>query len=256
MMLEAMILGIVQGITEFLPVSSTAHLILFPWFFGWKGAIDSLTFDVALHAGTLLALIGCFWKDWLEIFLHNRRLLLFLVIATIPAGTAGILFKHGIEGVLRSPLVIAVTLIVFGIVMLISERMKKDRTVKDVKIFDAIVIGISQAVALIPGVSRSGITISAGLFRGLKREESVRFSFLLSTPAVFGAVLLEGRKLLSSPDNYDLNLFLVGLIASAISGLIAIRFLLYFFRKHPLNIFVYYRFMLAVIIIGGIWLRI
>ena len=175
---------------------------------------------------------------------------------TIPAGAAGILFKHKIEGVLRSPLVIAVTLIVFGIVMLISERMKKGRTVKDMKIYDAIVIGISQAVALIPGVSRSGITISAGLFRGLKREESVRFSFLLSTPAVFGAVLLEGRKLLSSPDNYDLNLFFVGLIASAISGLIAIRFLLYFFRKHPLNIFVYYRFMLAVIIIGGIWLRI
>ncbi|MDO9288538.1 MAG: undecaprenyl-diphosphate phosphatase [Thermodesulfovibrionales bacterium] len=254
-MLEAIILGIVQGFTEFLPVSSTAHLILFPWFFGWKGAVDSLTFDVALHAGTLLALIGCFWKDWLEIFFHNRRLLFFLVVATIPAGLAGIFFKHAIEGSLRSPLIIVITLILFGIVMLLSERMKKDRTVKDVKLSDAIVIGISQAVALIPGVSRSGITISAGLFRGLEREESARFSFLLSTPAVFGAVLLEGRKLLLSPDNYALSLFLAGLIASAISGLIAIRFLLYFFRRHPLNIFVYYRFMLAVIIIGGIWLK-
>lgn len=254
-MFEAIILGIVQGITEFLPVSSTAHLILFPWFFGWKGAVDSLTFDVALHAGTLLALIGCFWKDWIEIFLRKRRLLLFLVIATIPAGLAGILFKHAIEGSLRSPLIISITLILFGIVMLFSERMKKDRTVKDVKISDALVIGISQAVALIPGVSRSGITISAGLFMGLKREESARFSFLLSTPVVLGAVLLEGRKLLLSPDNYDLNLFLAGLIASAISGLLAIRFLLYFFRRHPLNIFVYYRFVLAVIIIGGIWLK-
>ncbi len=254
-MLEAIILGIVQGFTEFLPVSSTAHLILFPWFFGWKGAVDSLTFDVALHAGTLLALIGCFWKDWLGIFFHNRRLLFFLVVATTPAGLAGIFFKHAIEGSLRSPLIIVITLILFGIVMLLSERMKKDRTVKDVKLSDAIVIGISQAVALIPGVSRSGITISAGLFRGLKREESARFSFLLSTPAVFGAVLLEGRKLLLSPDNYDQSLFLAGLIASAISGLIAIRFLLYFFRRHPLNIFVYYRFMLAVIIIGGIWLK-
>ncbi|MFA4829294.1 MAG: undecaprenyl-diphosphate phosphatase [Thermodesulfovibrionales bacterium] len=254
-MSEAIILGIVQGFTEFLPVSSTAHLILFPWFFGWKGAVDSLTFDVALHAGTLLALIGCFWKDWLGIFFHNRRLLFFLVVATIPAGLAGIFFKHAIEGSLRSPLIIVITLILFGIVMLLSERMKKDRTVKDVKLSDAIVIGISQAVALIPGVSRSGITISAGLFRGLEREESARFSFLLSTPAVFGAVLLEGRKLLLSPDNYALSLFLAGLIASAISGLIAIRFLLYFFRRHPLNIFVYYRFMLAVIIIGGIWLK-
>lgn len=254
-MLEAIILGIVQGFTEFLPVSSTAHLVLFPWFFGWKGAVDSLTFDVALHAGTLLALIGCFRKDWLEIFFHNRRLLFFLVIATIPAGLAGILFKHAIEGSLRSPLIIVITLIVFGIVMLLSEKMKKGRTVKDVKLSDAVVIGISQAVALIPGVSRSGITISAGLFRGLEREESARFSFLLSTPAVFGAGLLEGRRLLLSPDNYDPSLFLAGLIASAISGLIAIRFLLYFFRRHPLNIFVYYRFMLAVIIIGGIWLK-
>ena len=254
-MFEAIILGIVQGITEFLPVSSTAHLILFPWFFGWKGAIDTLTFDVALHAGTLMALIGCFWKDWIEIFLHKRRLLFFLIIATVPAGAAGLFFKHAIEGALRSPMVIAAALIVFGIVMLFSERMKKDRAIKDVKISDAIVIGLSQAVALIPGVSRSGITISAGLFMGLKREESARFSFLLSTPAVFGAAFLEGRNLVSSPDNYDLNLFLAGLIASAISGVIVIRFLLYFFRRHPLNIFVYYRFMLAIVIIGGIWLK-
>lgn len=256
-MLEAIILGIVQGFTEFLPVSSTAHLILFPWFFGWKGKLDSLTFDVALHAGTLLALIICFWKDWVEILLNNRKLLALLVVATLPAGIAGILLKDVVETTLRSPLIIVFTLVLFGIVMLISERWKRGREIKDMTFSDAIIIGVSQAVALIPGVSRSGITISAGLFRGLEREASARFSFLLSTPVIFGATLLEGRKLISNAGNYDLNLFVAGFVTSGVTGFIAIKFLLYFLRKHPLNVFVYYRFVLAVIIIiiGGIWLK-
>lgn len=254
-MLEAIILGIVQGFTEFLPVSSTAHLILFPWFFGWKGDIDSLTFDVALHAGTLLALIICFWKDWVEMLFNNRKLLALLVAATLPAGIAGILLKDAVETTLRSPLIIVFTLVLFGIVMLISERWKKEREIKDMTFSDAVIIGVAQAVALIPGVSRSGITISAGLFRGLEREASARFSFLLSTPVIFGAALLEGRKLIFNAGNYDLNLFMAGFVASGVTGFIAIKFLLYFLRKHPLNIFVYYRFVLAVIIIGGIWLR-
>jgi undecaprenyl-diphosphatase len=254
-MLEAIILGIVQGFTEFLPVSSTAHLILFPWFFGWKGDIDSLMFDVALHAGTLLALIICFWKDWVEMLLNNRKLLALFAAATLPAGIAGILLKDAVETTLRSPLIIVFTLVLVGIVMLISERWKRGREIKDMTFSDAIIIGVSQAAALIPGVSRSGITISAGLFRGLGREAAARFSFLLSTPVIFGATLLEGRKLISNSGNYDLNLFTAGFAASAVTGFIAIKFLLYFFKKHPLNIFVYYRFVLAVIIIGGIWLK-
>ncbi|HBR21339.1 MAG TPA: undecaprenyl-diphosphatase UppP [Nitrospiraceae bacterium] len=254
-MLESIILGIVQGFTEFLPVSSTAHLILFPWFFGWKGDIDSLTFDVALHAGTLLALIICFWKDWVEMLLNNRKLLALLVVATLPAGIAGILLKDAVETTLRSPLVIVFTLVLFGIVMLISERWKRGREIKDMTFSDAIIIGVSQAVALIPGVSRSGITISAGLFRGIEREASARFSFLLSTPVIFGATLLEGRKLIFNAGNHDLNLFITGFIASGVTGFIAIKFILYFLRKHPLDIFVYYRFVLAVVIIGGIWLK-
>ncbi|MDP2277722.1 MAG: undecaprenyl-diphosphatase UppP [Nitrospirota bacterium] len=254
-MVESIILGIVQGLTEFLPVSSTAHLILFPWFFGWKGDIDSLTFDVALHAGTLLALIICFWKDWVEILRNNRKLLAFLVVATLPAGIAGILLKDTVETTLRSPLIIVFTLVLFGIVMLISERWKRGKEIKDMTFSDAILIGVSQAVALIPGVSRSGITISAGLFRGLEREASARFSFLLSTPVIFGAMLLEGRKLIFNAGDYNLNLFMAGFIASGVTGFIAIKFLLYFLRKHPLNIFVYYRFVLAGIIIGGIWLK-
>jgi undecaprenyl-diphosphatase len=254
-MLESIILGIVQGFTEFLPVSSTAHLILFPWFFGWKNGIDSLTFDVALHAGTLLALIICFWKDWVEMLLNNGRLLVLLIAATLPAGIAGILLKDAVETTLRSPFVIVFTLVSFGIVMLISERWKRGKEIKGMTFSDAVIIGVSQAAALIPGVSRSGITISAGLFRGLEREASARFSFLLSTPVIFGAALVEGRKLISSAANYDLNLFMAGFVASGVTGFIAIKFLLYFLRKHPLNVFVYYRFILAVIIIGGIWLK-
>ncbi|MCG2709638.1 MAG: undecaprenyl-diphosphatase UppP [Thermodesulfovibrionales bacterium] len=254
-MVEAIILGIVQGLTEFLPVSSTAHLILLPWFFGWKGDLDSLTFDVALHAGTLLSLIICFWKDWVEILLNNRKLLALLVVATLPAGIAGILFNDAVETTLRSPLIIVFTLVLFGIVMLISERWKRGREIKDMTFSDAIIIGTAQAIALIPGVSRSGITISAGLFRGLGREASARFSFILSTPVIFGATLLEGRKLISKVGSYDLNLFMAGVVTSAVTGYIAIKFLLYFLKKHPLNIFVYYRFVLALIIIGGIWLK-
>ncbi len=254
-MLEAIILGIVQGLTEFLPISSTAHLILFPWFFGWKGDIDSLTFNVALHAGTLLALLICFWKDWREILLNNRKLLSLLVAATLPAGIAGILFNDAVETTLRSPLIIVFTLVLFGIVMLISERWKRGREIKDMTFSDAIIIGAAQAVALIPGVSRSGITISAGLFRGLEREAAARFSFILSTPVIFSAALFEGRKLISNAGAYDLNLFLAGVVTSAVTGFIAIKFLLYFLKKHPLNIFVYYRFMLALIIMAGIWLK-
>ncbi len=254
-MLEAIILGIVQGITEFLPVSSTAHLILFPWFFGWKGDLNTLTFDVALHAGTLLALIACFWRDWIEIFLNDRKLLMLLIIATLPAGIAGVLLNDIVESTLRSPLIIVITLIIVGVVMLISERAKKGRVIKDITLSDALIIGIAQAIALIPGVSRSGITISAGLFRGLERDASARFSFILSTPVILGAAILEGKKLFFNSGSYDLNLFMTGMIASAVTGFIAIKFLLYFFKKHSMNIFVYYRFMLAVIIIGGIWLR-
>lgn len=254
-MFEAIVLGIVQGLTEFLPVSSTAHLILFPWFFGWTGDVNTLTFDVALHAGTLLALIICFWKDWINIFVNERRLLLVLFVGTLPAGVSGILFNDIIEGALRSPVIIASALVVIGIVMLISERARKGRDLKNMNLIDALVIGIAQAIALIPGVSRSGITISAGLFRGLEREASARFSFLLSTPAILGATVVEGRKLVANAGSYDMQLFALGFITSAITGFFAIKFLLYFFKRHPLNIFVYYRFILAAIIIGGIWLR-
>ncbi|MDA8432950.1 MAG: undecaprenyl-diphosphatase UppP [Nitrospiraceae bacterium] len=254
-MFEALILGIVQGLTEFLPVSSTAHLILFPWFLNWGGVLDSLTFDIALHAGTLCALLVCFWRDWLDILLRKRRLLLLIVLASVPAGILGILFEKIVESKLRSPLVIAISLAVIGLFLLASERAYKHRKVDDIGLLDAIVIGLSQAVALIPGVSRSGVTISSGIFMGLEREDAARFSFLLSTPVIGGAVLLHLKKMLAGGEGHDLPLFAVGFVASAVTGLIAIKFLLNFLKKHPVNVFAYYRFVLAAVIMIGIWLK-
>jgi undecaprenyl-diphosphatase len=254
-MFAALILGIVQGLTEFLPVSSTAHLILFPWFLNWGGILDSLTFDIALHAGTLCALLICFWRDWLDMLMRKQRLLLLIVLASVPAGVAGILFEHIVESRLRSPLVIACSLVVIGVFMLASERAYKHRRVEDIGLVDAVVIGISQAVALIPGVSRSGITISSGIFRGLERESAARFSFLLATPVIGGAVLLHLRKMLAGGSDHDTALFAVGFTASAVTGLAAIKFLMNFLKKHPINLFAYYRFGLAAVIIVGIWLK-
>lgn len=254
-MLNAVILGIVQGITEFFPVSSTAHLILLPWVFGWHGQLNTLTFDVAVHAGTLGSLIICFFPDWISIFKSNQKLLGLIALATLPAGAAGIFFNDFIESSLRTPLIIAVMLIIFGVLMLISEKFGKLKTIDNITPADSLIIGLSQAVALIPGVSRSGITISAGMIRGFKREDSARFSFLLSTPIVLGATLLEGRKLITYPQNYDLMLFSVGFLSSLVAGTVAIKFLLRFLRRHPMNVFVYYRFIVAFAILGLAWLR-
>jgi undecaprenyl-diphosphatase len=253
-MLEAIVLGIVQGFTEFLPVSSTAHLILFPWFFNWSGEVNTLTFDIALHAGTLLALLLCFWRDWMDLILRKQRIFLLIVVASIPAGIAGFFLNDLAEHTLRSPLLISVMLVVVGFVMLITDKAYKYRNIQNTNMGDAITIGIAQAIAIIPGVSRSGITISAGLFRGFEREASARFSFLLSTPIIAGATVLHFRKAINQ-GSHDLQLFAVGLITSFVTGFIAIKFLLHFLRRHPLDLFVYYRFILAVVIIATIWLK-
>jgi undecaprenyl-diphosphatase len=252
---EAVVLGIVQGITEFLPVSSTAHLILMPWFFNWSGEVDTLTFDVALHGGTLLSLLFCFWKDWIELIAKKHRLFGLIILASIPAGLAGFFLNDFAEHTLRSPLLISMMLIVVGCVMLLAEKARQHRNLSGTRLNDAIVIGAAQALAIIPGVSRSGITISAGLFRGFGREASARFSFLLSTPIIAGATLLHFKKAFFDHGDHDFGLFAAGFLSSCITGIIAIKFLLAFLKKHPLNLFVYYRFVLAVVIIAGIWLR-
>jgi undecaprenyl-diphosphatase len=254
-MIESIILGIVQGLTEFLPVSSTAHLILFPWFLNWTGTVDTLTFDIALHAGTLLALLLCFWRDWLELMTKKHRLLSLVFIGALPAGIAGFFMNDYVETYFRSPLLISVMLVTVGIVMLAAEKSWKFRSMDELKLSHALVIGIAQILAIVPGTSRSGITISAGLFCGLEREAAARFSFLLATPVLTGATLLHLHKAAASGEVHDPSLFVPGFLAAFVTGYLAIKFLLRFLKKYPLDLFVYYRFVLAIVIIAGVWLR-
>ncbi len=253
-MLESIILGVVQGITEFLPISSTAHLVVVPWLLDWRGDVSSLTFDVALHGGTLISLFICFWKDLVDMAGKQKRLLFLIALGTVPAGIAGIYLEDYVAGSLRSPMVIASALVVVGGVMYASEGLKGGRKLNKLAVFDAVFIGVFQAVALIPGVSRSGITISAGLMRGMQRTEALRFSFLLSIPVVGGATLLEGRKLLSAGADYNLSLFAVGFVSSMLTGVIAIKFMLRYLQNHTMNVFVFYRVALAGVILGWLWL--
>lgn len=252
---ESIILGIIQGITEFLPVSSTAHLIVFPWFLNWNGVVDTLTFDIALHAGTLLALVIFFWKSWRELLMERQRLLGKILLGSIPAGIAGLLLNDIVAHDLRNPIIICSMLILVGFIMLAAEKMFTFKTINEMGIRDVLFIGIAQAVAIIPGVSRSGITISAALFRGYDREEAARFSFLLATPVLAGATVLHTGELWKNPELYDYKIFLIGFITSSITGFLAIKFLLNFLRRHTMNLFVYYRFALSIVIISGIWLK-
>ena len=217
---QAIVLAIVQGLTEFLPVSSTAHLWLVPWVLKWND--PGLTFDVALHAGTLVAVLLYFWRYWLEMIKmvlgisggnagatvgggtlaeagsvkllgENRQLFWFLVIATIPGGIAGWLFERAADEQLRSPFVIGPALIIVGLVMWAGERVgSRDHDLGQVSLLDSMIVGVAQAFAVIPGVSRSGSTMAAGLFRGMNRETAARFSFLLATPLIAGACPEEG----------------------------------------------------------------
>lgn len=263
-MFQAIVLGIIQGLTEFIPVSSTAHLIFLPKFFGW---IDpGLSFDVILHLGTLTGVVFFFWKDFIHIFrgmfmvrrnaldiLNNPEGMIgwYLIIGTIPAGIAGLIFKEKVETTLRTPAIIAVSLIFFGLVLWWADkRGRKIRRLYHMNIGDALFIGCAQAIALIPGVSRSGITISAGLFRGLERETAARFTFLLSTPIILAGGILSGQDLyMSGPPDGMVSPFIVGFLASAISGFMAIKYLLKYLSRRNVNLFVYYRIIVGILIL-------
>lgn len=258
-LLQSIILGAVQGITEFFPVSSTAHLVLLPWFFSWTD--QGLPFNVALHMGSLIAIIYYFWRDWILIikeFLQsvlkgsfegrpNGKTGLYLVIATVPGALAGLLFEEYAAGLLRHPLSIAFSLSFFGVILYFSDRVsKKNKTVGEMNIVDCIIIGLSQALAIIPGVSRAGITITGAMFRNLNREEAAKFSFLLGAPLIAGAGVFEARHLeysavMSVP-------FIAGVLASAVFAFLAIKYLLRFVRKSSYTVFVIYRLGLAVLI--------
>ncbi len=262
--LQALILGIIQGFSEFLPISSSGHLIIFPKLFGWSGVVDSLEFDVALHVGTTVAVVWFFWEDWVRIFKSllaglkrgavtkdfDSRLLLMILMGSIPAGVVGLGLKDFIEQNTREPLLVAGTLFSFGLLLWLADKAgQKNRSFTTIRWLDAGIIGAAQAVSLIPGVSRSGVTITAGLFKGLNREAATRFSFLLSTPAIIGAAAISTKDLLGASSPGNMLVFSVGTGAAAVSGWFAIKFLLKFVSTHNFNIFVWYRIALALVLL-------
>jgi undecaprenyl-diphosphatase len=266
---QAIVLALVQAFTEFLPVSSTAHLTLFPWLLGWQD--PGLAFDVALHAGTLLAVLLYFFKDWLTLALcgvglkypanapseevaQQKKLFWYMVIGTIPGGLLGALFERKIEDHFRTPYVIAISMIAIALVMWWADsKSRLTRPLEQSNVGDALTIGTAQALALCPGVSRSGITITAGLFRGFTREAATRFSFLLSAPLIAGAVLSHLPKLikLHKAGGLDLPLstLLISILVSGIAGYFVIAFFLRYLQTHTLKVFVFYRLLFGIIIL-------
>lgn len=274
-LIHAIILGIVQGITEFLPISSTGHLVLIPRLFGWQDM--GLSFDVALHVGTLLALIAFFWRDWIDIICsgfgrpQSRHgdarapmwLLWGIIVACIPAAVAGKLWEKKFDAMLTDPskdhimmLIIAIAMITVSFLIYAADHYgRKRRMLAQMNFTDWILIGLAQACALIPGVSRSGATISAGLARDLDRDAAARFSFLLSTPVILGAAAMQAKHILHIPAAERLP-FAAGVISSAIVGYLVIAFLLSYIRKHNLNVFVWYRIAFGLILLALLGTRV
>ena len=256
---QAIILGLVQGLGEFLPISSSAHLVLVPWLLNFPD--PGLSFDVALHFGTLLAVVLYFWKDFLEIIgatffpqaksykltpnNYSSSLFWLLVIATLPGAIFGALLESKAESAFRNPLLIAATLSIMGLVLYLADSYAiHKKNITEITKKDSLLIGLSQAVAIIPGVSRSGTTITTGLFLGLSRESAARFSFLLSAPIIFGATILKIKHLASAgtPE-------IIAIIVAAVSGYFAISWMLKFISKVSYKIFFWYRLALAALII-------
>lgn len=254
--LQAVILGAVQGLTEFLPISSSGHLFVIPWMFGWTDF--GLTFDVALHIGTLLSIILYFWRDWLDILKNYRKPLLWLlVLGCIPAVLVGYGFENYFETVFRSPWVVGTTMISMGMLLWLAELVgKRTRDIGQLNIFDAVFIGVMQAFALIPGVSRSGVTMTAGLISGLNRQAAARFSFLLAAPITFGAGIYKLRYLFSEGlSGPDMSRFATGVLVSAVVGFFAIKLLLNYLQKHSFYVFVWYRLAFGALIFGMIFFK-
>ncbi|MFN2519641.1 MAG: undecaprenyl-diphosphatase UppP [Candidatus Limnocylindria bacterium] len=256
--LAAAILGLVQGLTEFLPVSSTAHLILVADVLKLDPARFGLSFDVALHLGTALAVLLYFARTWWALFVDvvrgRWRLALLIVVGSVPAAIAGVLFESLVERTLRSPVIIAVGLVVGSLIFLFAERLASQRRRwQHLVVADAFFMGVAQAAALLPGVSRSGMTISAGLVRGLERADATRFSFLLATPVILGAglkTLLDARKLAEL--TADPSAVAIGFVVAFASGLAAVAFMVRFLRRHSLGWFVAYRLLLAAAILAAV----
>ena len=269
-LLQVIVLALVQGLTEFLPISSTAHLYLTSRLFGWQ--LEGLDFDIALHIGTLLAVLLYFARDWMRIIAqgfgirikgddelkHNHMMLWLLAIGSIPVGMAGLAFNQQAETAWRNPFVIGGMLIAVGVLMYLAEKTgRQQRDLSSIDLPDAVFIGVAQALAVVPGTSRSGITISAGLFRNMTRESAARFSFLLSTPAIAAAA---GKALYDMHKQGGLHGvlntgFLVGVAVSALTGCLVISWFLHYLRRSGLRVFVYYRIIFGIIVIALAFIR-
>jgi len=262
---QAVALGIIQGLSEFLPISSSAHLALAPWLFGWED--PGLAFDVALHFGTLLALLWYFRMEWLNLVkaafgivttfrveTPEKRKVIYLIVATIPGAIGGFLLQSRAESSFRSPTIIAIALIVMGIILwAVDKAVDQRRVLGEMRWVDALLIGLSQVIALIPGVSRSGSTITTA--RGLRfdRESAAEFSFLMSMPIIAAAIVLEGPKALQSGGLT--NELISGVAASAISGWLAISVLMRYVSRHSYRIFAWYRVALGIAVLAVIHAR-
>lgn len=277
--LQAIILGMIQGLTEFIPISSSAHLIIVPWLLNWTDPmLNSLPFDVSLHVGTLVAVIAYFYKDLWRLFLaglaslkerkigddQDRKLAWMLVIGSIPGAIIGVLAEGAIEDLFHAPgefpgmtamLVMGMIIALLGALLFVADRFgHQKRGLEKASFKDALLIGVAQAMAIFPGVSRSGATISAGLGLGLKREDAARFSFLLSTPIILGGglkslvdILQMAQEGASMADS--LGVIAGGVLAAGIAGFFCIKYLLRFLQKHSTDVFAYYRWGLAVVVI-------
>jgi undecaprenyl-diphosphatase len=273
---QAIVLGIVQGLTEFLPVSSSGHLIVVPALLGGDDAfIESLAFSVMLHVATLLALLIYFRADWLRLIPAglatlrdrsfrgdpDRKLAWLLAASTVPAVIVGITLNDVIETTFREPRLVAITLVVGAAILWVADRLgSKQRQMSSLTFPNAIGIGVAQALALVPGVSRSGISISAGLFAGLDREDAARYAFLMATPITAGAGMWELRKIVSGEAGVDVPIapLLAGMAAALLAGLLAIAVTLRYLRSNGVGIFVVYRLALAALVIVawlGLWDR-
>ena len=268
-LIQAIILALVQALTEFLPVSSTAHLVLFPWLMHWPDPGEA--FDVALHAGTLLAVVLYFFKDWLTLLVcglggkypasaapeevaQHRRLFWYMVVGTIPGAIFGKLFDKQIEEHLRLPMIIGVSLIVVALVMWWADsKASLTRKIEQSNWGDALSIGTAQALALWPGVSRSGITITAGLFRNFTREAATRFSFLLSAPLIAGAVASKLPALIKMHKAGGLDLppstLAISILVSGVGGYVVIAFFLRYLQTRTLKVFIVYRLVFGIIVL-------
>lgn len=258
--IQSLILGVIQGLTELLPISSSAHLAIIPWMFGWTNSeifnIDFEAFDVALHFGTLLAIGIFFFKDWIQLIKggykqvvkkeksFEGKMFWYIVIATIPGGIIGFVLDKFVGNILETPIIIALALIVMGIILYVVDKKSKSNTEYEEMTFkQTFLIGLSQCLAFIPGVSRSGITMTTGRMMGIKREAVAKYSFLLSTPIVLAATVLKFKDFVFSIP------FFIGIIASFVVGIFVIKFLLEYLKKGSFKVFAIYRIIFGIIII-------